>query len=317
MNSHTTNVVSVNPAFERYFLPERLASARIVNGIPRFTPDESYSTGNFSLLREKHATLQLDSQNGTTDRRDTILQRTNWPPSFFEGKTVLECGCGVGPDTEALLSFGAKVLSVDLAGLDIAKRNIGDNPNAQFVQASIMDLPLKPQSFDIVYCHRVIQHTPDPEQTLRHILDFVKPEGAAFVHSYAHTFYNLFCWKYLIRPVTRRLNPEFLYKIIKAYAKPAYHFTNFTYRFGRVGKRFNFVFVPFYNNRNAKKFEGKDDDFILEFGIHDTFDALSPRYDQPLRASVMRAIAEEKLSQPFEVAEFVGITLLRSVVQTD
>jgi 2-polyprenyl-3-methyl-5-hydroxy-6-metoxy-1,4-benzoquinol methylase len=166
-----------------------------------------------------------------------------------------------------------------------------------------------------VYCHRVIQHTPDPEQTLRHILDFVKSDGAVFVHSYAHTFYNLFCWKYFIRPATRRLNPESLYKIIKAYAKPAYHFTNFTYRFGHVGKRFNFVFVPFYNNRNAKKFEDKDDEFIIEFGIHDTFDALSPRYDQPLKASVMRAVAKEKLSQPFEVAEFAGITLLRSIVE--
>jgi len=83
----------------------------IRNGIPRFTPDISYSE-NFALLREKHAELQLDSRNGTTDRYDTILDRTQWPIEFFKGKTVLECGCGAGPDTEILLLLGCKVVSV-------------------------------------------------------------------------------------------------------------------------------------------------------------------------------------------------------------
>ena len=42
------------------------------NDIPRFSPDNSYSSGNFSKLRELHATLQLDSKNATSDRLDTF-----------------------------------------------------------------------------------------------------------------------------------------------------------------------------------------------------------------------------------------------------
>ena len=80
---------------------------RVRNGIPRFTPDSGY-TDNFALLRQKHARLQLDSVNGTTDRRDTLLRRTNWPAEYFLDKVVLECGCGAGPDTEILLSLGAR-----------------------------------------------------------------------------------------------------------------------------------------------------------------------------------------------------------------
>ena len=38
------------------------------NEILRFTPNISYSTGNFSRLREEHSKLQLDSVNGTNDR---------------------------------------------------------------------------------------------------------------------------------------------------------------------------------------------------------------------------------------------------------
>ena len=74
------------------------------------------------MLREKHAKLQMDSVNKTNHRRDTILERTNWPKSFFKDKLILECGCGAGPDTEVLLSLGAKVISVDIAGLDFAKK---------------------------------------------------------------------------------------------------------------------------------------------------------------------------------------------------
>ena len=308
----TTSVVK--PHFAQFFRHGVLDTARIVNGIPRFTPDESYSTGNFSKLRERHAKLQLDSVNQTGDRRSTILERTQWPPEFFAGKTVLECGCGAGPDTEILLSFGAKVLSADLAGLDIARANIGDRPDSQFIQASIMDLPLVPESFDIVFCHRVLQHTPDPEATLRHILQFVKPGGAVFVHSYAHTFWNMFCWKYALRPVTRQLPPEPLYSFIEAYAPAAYRISRLTRRIPRFGRRITHVFVPFCNHEDHAPLAAKPREYIIELGVHNTFDALSPRYDRPLKASIMRRIAAETLKQPFTVDEFHGITLLRTVL---
>lgn len=281
----------------------------IRNGIPRVTPDISYSE-NFGLLREKHNELQLDSRNGTTDRYDTILDRTQWPVEFFKNKTVLECGCGAGPDTEILLSLGCKVVSADLAGVDIAKRNVNDNPNVQFVQTSITDLPLKKKSFDIVFCHRVLQHTPDPEKTLTYILQFVKDEGAVFVHSYANTFYQRFRWKYFLLPVTRKLRTETLYKIIKWYSKPLFYFTTLMGK-TKIGRMFNYFFVPFHNYRHLAKFKNKSNEFLIEYGIHNTFDALSPRYDKPIKISAMQKIASLALKKPFEV---VGgfMTLLRT-----
>ena len=81
---------------------------------PVFSPEITYSTGNFSKLRENHALLQFDSINNKHDGRNTLFLNTNWEPSFFNNKTILECGCGVGPDTEILLSLGTKVIAVDL-----------------------------------------------------------------------------------------------------------------------------------------------------------------------------------------------------------
>lgn len=285
----------------------------IRDGIPRFTSDQSYSWGNFSKLREEHATLQLDSRNGTTDRRDTLLSRTRWPPEFFRGKTVLECGCGAGPDTEILLSLGARVVAVDLTGLEVAQRNLGDSAQVQFVQASILDLPLRSQSFDIVFCHRVIQHTPDPRRTLDHILRFVRPDGAAFVHSYANTLIQRLRWKYWLRPLTKRMAPARLYRWIEHAAPALYRATLLTNR-TRWGRRFAHIFIPFFNYRHLSKFAALTDAAILEYGIHDTFDALSPAYDEPLSASDMYKIAGPHLQRPFEVHQESMITLLRTIV---
>ena len=284
----------------------------IKNGIPRFVPDVSYS-GNFAMMREKHSTLQLDSRNGTTDRYDTLVERTRWSPEFFEGKTVLECGCGAGPDTEILLSLGCTVLSADLAGVDVARRNVQDHPKAQFIQASIVDLPLKKKSFDIVFCHRVLQHTPIPTRTLEHILQFVKDDGAVFVHSYGMGIQQLLRWKYPLRLITRHLPKQFLYNFIKFFSVPLFHFTNVLNK-RRIGRIFVNIFVPFNNHRHLPKYRNMSDEDMIQYAIHDTFDALSPQHDHPMRASTMR-VAGAYLKQPFEVVPGY-IVLLRTTNPT-
>ncbi len=285
---------------------------KVVGGIPRFSPDVSYSSGNFSLLREKHATLQLDSVNGTEDRRNTILRRTNWPANFFEGKTVLECGCGAGADTEVLLSLGANVISVDLAGVDVAAKNV-NHPRVQFVQADITSLPFKKECFDVVFCHRVLQHTPDPEETVKSILKHLRPGGAVFIHSYAKTFFQMFRWKYFLRPLTKRMDSDSLYRLIGLYAKPAFHFTNLLNK-NLFTRYIAWVGVPFLNYRHIDKFSGKSDQYIIEYGIHDTFDALSPKYDRPISPRRLAEIADPFLKSPYEIIKGPTITLLRSKI---
>ena len=281
------------------------------DGIPRFTPDLSYSSGNFSLLRERHAILQLDSKNGTHDRLNTLLERTQWPRSFFAGKTVLECGCGAGPDTEVLLSLGAKVVAVDIAGLDTARRNLGDRENLCLVQANIADMPLAPGVFDIVFCHRVLQHTPSPSTTLNSILRHLKPGGAAFVHSYSCEALQLLRWKYALRPITRRMNSERLYRMVESYAPALYRLTS-AMDGTALGRLASWTFVPFLNYRRKPKFASWSAEALIEYGVHDTFDALSPRYDRPMPRWRMKQIARRHLRRPFEVVNMSMVNILRS-----
>ena len=78
------------------------------------------------------------------DLRETLADQLRREEPLGE---VLECGCGVGPDTEVLLALGARVIAVDLSGLDIARDNLGLCDNLCMVQADITDLPLKKMAF--------------------------------------------------------------------------------------------------------------------------------------------------------------------------
>ncbi|MHB9881291.1 class I SAM-dependent methyltransferase [Pacificimonas sp. ICDLI1SI03] len=306
LNGHAGQIKSNELIFDDVVIP-------LEDGIPRFIQGGSYSAGNFEKLRTAHATLQLDSRNGTTDRYDTILRRTGWSPDFFKGKTVLECGCGAGPDTEILLAMGAKVVAVDLAGLDVARANLGDRPDLCLVQASIADLPLLPHSFDIVFCHRVIMHTPDPKVTLDHILRFVKPDGAVFVHSYSRDIFQMARWKYVLRPLTKRMSPERLYRMIHRAAPVMFRLTQVLNR-SRLGRRISWHFLPFLNYSAKPEFSGMSDVAMLEYAVHDTFDALSPPYDSPLSERDFKEAADMHLKGDWEVETGSAITLLRSRV---
>ena len=103
---------------------------------------------------------------------------------------------------------------------------------------------LQKKYFDIVWCHRVIQHTPNPQETLDHILQFVKDDGAAFVHSCARTWVQMWRSKYALWPLTKRINPEKLYKFVSWYAPFAYKVTIFLEKIPG-GRYFNYFFVPF------------------------------------------------------------------------
>ena len=166
----------------------------------------------------------------------------------------------------------------------------------------------------MVFCHRVLQHTPRPSRTLAHILQFARPDGAVFVHSYSSSLHQRVRWKYALLPLTNKLAPQTLYRIIRAYAKPAFHLTKLTGR-SRLGRRLNWIFVPFLNYRHAEKFRGMTDESMLEYAIHDTFDALSPRFDKPMSVSAMKSIAVPILKRPFEIVDDGAVTLLRTLAR--
>jgi len=105
----------------------------------------------------------------------------------LEGKLVLEAGCGAGRFTEVLLNKGAQLLSSDLSSaIDVNQENFPQNENHRVIQADINDMPFADETFDVVVCLGVIQHTPDSEQTIEYLYKLVKKGGRLVIDHYSY-----------------------------------------------------------------------------------------------------------------------------------
>jgi len=194
--------------------PNRLACPRgdafdVAGGIPRFVDDVEY-TAAFGVQWNRYRLTQLDSYTGLLLSRDRLrrcLGEELW--ESLPTAAVLECGCGAGRFTEVLLTQGASVASVDLSGaVEANARNFPIGENHHIAQADILALPFEPESFDVVLCLGVVQHTRDPEATIRALYDQVAPGGSLVLDHYTYRLAWFLSSSPLVRAYLRRLPPE-------------------------------------------------------------------------------------------------------------
>jgi SAM-dependent methyltransferase len=107
--------------------------------------------------------------------------------------SVLEVGCGLGTDGAQFAKAGAKYTGIDLtdAAVDLAKRRFElFNLPGTFRVADAERLLFANNSFDIVYSHGVLHHTPDTAAAVREIHRVLRPGGKAVVMLYHRDSYN-------------------------------------------------------------------------------------------------------------------------------
>jgi ubiquinone/menaquinone biosynthesis C-methylase UbiE len=106
---------------------------------------------------------------------------------------VLEVGCGLGTDGAQFAKAGARYTGIDLtdAAVELAKRRfeLFDLPGTfRVADAERLDFP--DNSFDLVYSHGVLHHTPDTAAAIREIHRVLRPGGKAVVMLYHRDSYN-------------------------------------------------------------------------------------------------------------------------------
>jgi len=161
---------------------------QLVNSIPRFVSVDNYAS-SFGLQWNQYRTTQLDSHTGLTISRDRLTRLLGGSLDIVKGKKVLEAGCGAGRFSEILLEAGAHLNAVDIStAVEANYKNCSSFLNYSVCQASILELPFAPEQFDVVICIGVIQHTPNPEQTMDALCKQIKPGGLLVIDHYTYGY---------------------------------------------------------------------------------------------------------------------------------
>jgi SAM-dependent methyltransferase len=109
------------------------------------------------------------------------------------GLKVLEIGCGLGTDGAQFAEAGADYTGVDLteAAVEFARKRfeLFDLPG-NFQTADAENLDFAADSFDLVYSHGVLHHTPETAQAIREVHRVLRPGGRAVVMLYHRGSYN-------------------------------------------------------------------------------------------------------------------------------
>jgi len=106
---------------------------------------------------------------------------------------VLEIGCGCGSEAERFARAGAHYTAVDLtnAAVSITQRRFQlAKLKGHFVQGDAENLPFADGSFDLVYSHGVLHHTPDTPLTIREVHRVLAPGGRAVIMLYYRDSFN-------------------------------------------------------------------------------------------------------------------------------
>ena len=261
-------------ALEDFMHCPRGCKFRIENGIPRFTRDE-YSTA-FGYQWGQFAKTQFDSTTSlpiTLNRLREALGSDLW--SELSNSSVLEVGCGAGRFTEVFLEEGAEVFSTDLSrAIDTNILNFPISDKHFAVQADLRKLPIQAESFDIVCCLGVLQHTPNPEESIKALISYVKPGGWLVIDHYARSISWYLRSAWLFRIVLKRLPPEVSMRVIRK----LYSFSSPFFSKSRNPLYRKILLVIFPIVYFDQEIPTLSPELKAEWGILDTYDSLTDWY---------------------------------------
>jgi len=143
--------------------------------------------------------------------------------AFFQGKAVLDAGCGGGRNTIAMARLGAAdAQGIDLGGEGVqnARERAQGLDNVHFQQASILDIPFEDERFDLVWCAGVMMITDDEDRALNELTRVLKPGGLLYLLVYADEGMR---WPLIntLRPIAERLGHAEVKAAMDGCAMPA------------------------------------------------------------------------------------------------
>ena len=249
----------------------------IKGGIPRFVPEDNYAA-SFGYQWNRFRSQQIDSVNGTEISKKRFYSETGWTPDWLHGKWILDAGCGAGRFLDVASNNDCEVVGIDISNAtDAARSTLVERKNVHLVQGSIYEMPFRQHAFDGCYSIGVIQHTPEPLRSVAALPRMIEAGGRIAVTIYERKPLTFLYSKYLLRPLTKRIDKTMLLRAIERSMRFLFPLTNVLFRVPLLNRVFAFA-IPVANYVDEPALSSKQ---RYDWAILDTFDMLSPAYDQP------------------------------------
>ena len=199
-------------------------NTKIINSIPRFV-DSSLDEVDYAQIWgdqwEKYQLTQFDSVNKADFSKKRIEFILGEPIENLKDLDVFEAGCGAGRFTELFLKSGANLHSIDASkAVDFNYKNNAHKSNKfQIAQADLFNPPYPDNSFDLVVCVGVLQHTPNTVEAINILWKKVKPGGKLIIDHYQFLFRYYFSLLEVFRFFVKKMPPEKSIKFCKSFIK--------------------------------------------------------------------------------------------------
>ena len=165
----------------------------------------------------------------------------DWQPRPFRrfvetylqpGQRIAEIGCGPGRGTLYLMRREFAVIAVDLSfgSLLLARRRA---PDAVYIAATNLQLPLPDGAFDAVVSDGVIHHTPDPRRAFAENVRVLKPGGHLYLAVYNRHGYYYYFYTHLGVPIRWLEKKRWGRWLIRSTLLPVYYFVHLVKSRGR------------------------------------------------------------------------------------
>lgn len=202
-----------------YRCPACAGSFPLHNGVARFVEAQNYAD-SFGFQWKRYARTQLDDEE-VRDSEQHFRMKTGFTPDGLKGKLVLDVGCGMGRFAEVATRWGARVVGVDLsAAAEVAARNLADRDFIA-LQADVFHLPFALESFDYIYSIGVLHHTPDCEQAVKVLPQYLKPGASIAVWLYSG-YNKWYRFTDFYRKYTSRMSARTLHRVL-SFAVPFFY----------------------------------------------------------------------------------------------
>jgi SAM-dependent methyltransferase len=170
----------------------------IVGGIPRFvlTDDAGQRQTESSFGYKWTKRDSFGSEGMQAELHRWLIERYGFESpedmrAYFAGRRrTLDAGCGAGFATSAWIqdgwdADGAEWVGADIsAAIDVARERLGGFGGTHFVQADILQLPFREESFDTIISEGVLHHTPSTERALKSLVPLLAPGGELMFYVY-------------------------------------------------------------------------------------------------------------------------------------